>query len=40
LIRLRNHGVNAAYIQKMKARGYNAQSLDEWIDMRNRGVRD
>jgi hypothetical protein len=29
--------VNAAYTRKMKERGYNGQSLDDFIRMRDRG---
>jgi len=40
LIRLRDHGVSASYIQKMKERGLTNLSLDELINLRDRGSRE
>ena len=40
LIRLRDHGVSAPYIQKMRDRGYSNLSLDELINLRDRGTRE
>jgi hypothetical protein len=40
LVRLRDHGVTGPYIQKMKDRGYTNLSLDEFINLRDRGSRD
>jgi len=37
---LRDHGVTATYIQKMKERGYSNLSLDEYINLRDRGSRE
>ena len=40
LIRLKDHGVNAAFIQKMKERGYSDLTLDEYVRLRDRGTRE
>lgn len=40
LVRLKDHGVSADYIRKMKDKGYADLALDEYIRMRNRGERD
>jgi hypothetical protein len=40
LVRLKDHGVSAAYIRRMKERGHGDLSLDEFIRLRDRGERE
>jgi Mn-dependent DtxR family transcriptional regulator len=39
-VRLKDHGVSATYIKRMKERGYGDLTLDEYIRLRDRGERE
>lgn len=39
LVRLKDHGVSASYIRRMKEKGYDI-SLDEYVRLRVRGERE
>jgi hypothetical protein len=39
LVRLKDHGVSASYIKRMKEKGYDV-SLDEYVRLRDRGERE
>ena len=39
LVRLKDHGVSASYIRRMKEKGYEV-SLDEYVRLRDRGERE
>ena len=38
--RLRDHGITPGFVNHAKARGYNTTDPDEWIRLRNTGLRD
>jgi hypothetical protein len=40
LVRLKDHGVSAAYIKRLKDKGYAELTLDEFIRLRDRGTKD
>jgi hypothetical protein len=40
LIRMRDHGVDAAYVRRVQQRGLAHLSVDEIIDRRDRGMDD
>ena len=39
LVRLKDHGVSASYIRRMKDKGFDV-SLDEYVRLRDRGERE